>query len=255
MIKKIYKSIFSEKFRNNIIILLNRVKGIFLRGNKYYCNCCNKSFRKFLPKGNISRENAMCPNCCSLERSRLLLLYLQNETNLFKKHLKVLHFAPEICLYKRIKNLDIEYIDGDINPALARNVIDITNISFPDKYFDLIICSHVLGHVPDEKKAIKELYRVLAPNGIALIMTLIDNNREETFEDTNINTSSGRLKQYGEFDLVRLHGRDFAKRLKSSGFEVIEIDYRNNIDKKLSDKLNLGDGNREKIFKCVKVSG
>ena len=77
MIRKIYKSIFSEKVRNNNIYFLNKVRGILLRGNKFYCNCCGRSFRKFLPKGNVKRENAMCPNCSSLERSRLLLKYLQ----------------------------------------------------------------------------------------------------------------------------------------------------------------------------------
>ncbi len=250
--KKIYKLVAPEKTRIEIIYLYNRIKGCFLRGNTYYCNYCEKGFRKFLPKGNIQRKNAMCPNCMSLERTRLLLEYLRNETDIFKKNLRVLHFAPERCLFNVLKKENINYIDGDINPLLAREIIDITNIQYSDNYFDIIICSHVLGHIPDEKKTLKELKRVLHQNGELIIMSLIDLTLEYTLENVNIKTSAEKLKYYGEPDLERLYGKDIVKRLQKAGFIVDEIDYRTKVDGILSEKLNLGDGSREMIFKCTK---
>ena len=252
MIKRIYKLIFSENTRIRNIRMYHKLLSLFLRGNKFYCNCCEKGFRKFLPKGNVKRENAMCPNCFSLERTRVLLEYLKNETNLFTQSLKLLHIAPERCLFDKIKTLNIEYIDGDINPVLARNVIDITKIKYPDNYFDLIICSHVLGHISDEQKAVKELKRVLSVNGKALIMTVIDPNLEHTFEDETIITPKDRLEKYGEFDLVRRHGLDFDKRLERAGFKVRKVDYRKSIPSDLKAKLCVGNGNRELIFECTK---
>ena len=194
----------------------------------------------------------MCPNCMSLERTRVLMEYLKNETEVFKKYLKVLHFAPEKCLFDQLKKQNIEYIDGDINPVLARNVIDITDIPYSENYFDIIICSHVLGHVPDEKKALAEIKRVLADKGKAIIMSLIDLEKEETFESSQIKTAQERLENYGEPDLERLYGKDFAQRLESAGFIVEEIDYRNYIDIDYRNKLSVGDGYREMIFKCIK---
>jgi SAM-dependent methyltransferase len=253
MIKKIYKRLFSEKFRINIKIQFNKLTSFSYLGNQFYCNCCNKSFRKFLPKGNVKRENAQCPYCGSLERTRLLLLYLQNETGLFeKKALKLLHFAPERALFNIFKKLDIEYVDGDINPAYARNTIDITEINYPDNYFDSIICSHVLGHVPDEKKAIKELRRVLKSDGTVLVMTLLNVNIEKTYENSKIIMPKDKLIFYGEPDLCRLHGLDFGDRLQQQGFAVERIDYREKLSKEIVEKYRLGDGQREIIFKCTK---
>jgi len=182
----------------------------------------------------------------------VLMEYLKNETDVFKKPMKVLHFAPEKCLFDQFKKQDIEYIDGDINPTLARNRIDITDISFRDNYFDLIICSHVLGHVPDEKKALSEIKRVLSNDGKALLMSLMDLNRTKTLEDPSIVLPEERLKNYGEPDLERLYGLDFGVRLKEAGFIVEEIDYRINIEENLRKRLSVGDGSREKIFKCIK---
>ncbi|MFN0048921.1 MAG: class I SAM-dependent methyltransferase [Cytophagales bacterium] len=146
----------------------------------------------------------------------------------------------------------ITYIDGDINPALARNVVDITQIQYPNDYFDFIICSHVLGHIPDEKKAIQELYRVLKTDGIALIMTLLDTNRAQTFEDSSVTTSQEKLLHYGESDLCRLHGLDFLKRIEREGFSVAKIDYRMLLGAENSNKFSLGDGQREIIYRCTK---
>ncbi|MGE0089139.1 MAG: class I SAM-dependent methyltransferase [Bacteroidales bacterium] len=252
MLKIIYKRLFSEQNRINFIYTFYKIRALFYYGNRYYCNCCNKKFRKFLPKGYVIRQNAKCPYCGSLERTRLLLMYLQNETEIFHKHLKVLHIAPEKCLYNILSKLNIEYIDGDINPAYATYKIDITDIKYPDNYFDIIICSHVLGHILDENTAIYELSRVLNPNGMALILTLLNSNDEKTYENPSVISSSERLLNYGEPDLCRLHGNDFNDTLSKNGFDVTIIDYRKELETQILKRYSLGDGNRELIFKCCK---
>lgn len=155
-------------------------------------------------------------------------------------------------MFKIFNKLNINYIDGDINPSNANHIIDITNIQYPDNYFDIIICSHVLGHVPNETKAISEIRRVLNPNGIAIIMTLINLEAQETFEDKTITSDSGRLLNYGEPDLCRLHGIDFSERLQTQGFIVTRIDYTKQIHETINETHNLGNGSRELIFKCQK---
>ncbi|MDR0734006.1 MAG: class I SAM-dependent methyltransferase [Dysgonamonadaceae bacterium] len=253
-LKKIYKRLFSEKRRIKNRLLFNKISSVFYCGNTYSCNCCGKSFRKFKSKGAllIKRENAECPYCASLERIRNLLFYIENETPLLTQKLRLLHFAPEWCLLpvlKKAENLD--YITADINPDLADYQVDIMNIPFPDKSFDYIICFHVLGHVPDEKKAVDELYRVLKTNGVALISTIIDPNNLQTFE-TAADTPEKRLHYYSEPDLLRLHGRDFDQRLKQGRFNVEVIDYPARLGEVMKKKYALGDGRRELIFRCTK---
>jgi SAM-dependent methyltransferase len=253
MIKKMIKRLLSEKKRKIIREQVQRVSAPLYYGNNFDCNCCDKSFRKFLTKGYIPRKNAQCPYCSSLERTRVLELYIQKELNLYKaKNIKVLHFAPEFGVFRKLsKNKNITYIDADLNPAYARNVIDITNIPFPEQYFDYIICSHVLGHIPDEALAVKELYRVLKPDGIALILTILS-NKNKTFEDNSIQSVESKIKSYGEHDLCRLHGKDFSQRLESNGFKVEVIDYRLQFAEAFQKRHALGNGEREKIFKCTK---
>ena len=254
MIKNIYQYLIPLKIRVRLRIFINQLISPVYYGRKFYCNCCGRSFRKFLPKGYIKRYNAECPYCGSLERTRLLLMYLGKETVLFsEKKLKVLHFAPEYSLFRIFTDLDIEYIDADINPAYATKIIDITDIPYPDDFFDLIICSHVLGHVPDEDKAVRELRRVLSVTGIALIMTLINPDSDFTFEDVKITGPDERLRAYGEPDLYRLHGMDFPARLQRQGFIVECIDYRERLSDETCKRHSLGDGKRELIFKCTKT--
>ena len=256
MIRSLYQKIIPEQRRIKNILLFNKVTSVFYRGNRYACNCCGKSFRKFKSKGNtlVMRKNAECPYCTSLERTRNLLFYLNRETNLFTDKLRLLHFAPEwslLPLFKNAKNID--YFSADINPNFAEHRVDIMNIPFADESFDFIICAHVLGHVPDEKKAITELYRVLMVDGTALISTIIDLKSSETLERNDTDTSEKRLHYYSEPDLLRLHGKDFGQRLMNGGFNVEKIDYPSFLGNETREKYSLGDGSRELIFKCTKI--
>jgi SAM-dependent methyltransferase len=246
------KSVLPLKYRLIIRINLIRLAGLFYRGKGFKCNVCGKSFRKMIPHGNTPRPHAKCPNCISLERTRVLWFYLKDQVIDQSTPLKVLHFAPEYGLKKVLQSYrNLDYRNVDLDPDLADEVVDITHIPYPENYFDLILCLHVLGHVPDEEKAIGELYRVLKPNGQALVMTLINWNLEKTFEDPGINTASERLENYTEPDLVRLHGSDFESRLRKSGFQVEVIDYAKQLGDEAKTLYSLGNTDREIIFKCT----
>ncbi len=254
-IKNFIKSFLPEKLRLKIRKKFKQSIHFIYLGKKYTCNCCGKSFNKFLSKGRIERLNAECPYCFSLERTRVLDLFIKSELDIYNSETKVslLHLAPENILYKKLSKIkSLNYIDGDINPALARYEVDLTHINFSDSFFNYIICSHVLGHIPDENTAIKELFRVLKPKGKAIILTFLDVNRHKTFEDANVKNDSKKMHMYAEPDLVRLHGLDFLDTLKSVGFGVELIDYRLNFSEEFREKHRLGDGDREKIILCTK---
>jgi len=254
MIKTLYRKTISERKRRKIHILFRKSYSLFFSGSNFYCPTCNQSFRKFHNKGNgiESRKNAVCPNCASLERTRLFYMYLKNETQIFKDNPKVLHIAPEDALKKHfIKNPN--YYDIDINPIYASYQMDITSIAFEDYKFDYIICSHVLGHIKNEKLAVDELNRVLKIGGQLFVLTLIDLKAQKTLEDESIILPQQKLKAYGEPDLVRLHGLDFINRLKRTNLKVEEIDYRLHFSNEENIRLSLGNGRRELIYKCEKV--
>lgn len=200
----------------------------FLRGKKYTDPIDGKSYRKFLPYGYESiRENALAPGTLSLERHRLFWLYLKNETSFFSsENLRVLHFAPEQAFLKRFRKLKhLQYTTTDLNSPIADVKADICNLPFEDNAYDFIICNHVLEHIPDDTKAMKELYRVLAPGGTAIIQIPYDKNRDATFEDNSITDRDERARIFGQYDHVRIYGMDYFKKLATVGFKVSAVDY------------------------------
>jgi SAM-dependent methyltransferase/MoaA/NifB/PqqE/SkfB family radical SAM enzyme len=209
--------------RRNLADLYRCVPQLAERADAHfvYCPCCNGNFPGFIAGGPNLRPNAYCPRCGSLERHRLLWLYLKERTNFFTDRLKVLHIAPEKIYqdaFQALPNLD--YVSADISSPLAMIMMDITDIPFDEKMFDVIICSHVLEHVPDDRKAMRELYRVLKPDGWGILQVPIDMNRDATFEDPTISDPAERQRLFGQDDHVRWYGRDYAERLKESGFNV-----------------------------------
>jgi len=181
-------------------------------------------FRKFQPygaEGVVKRPNARCPSCGSLERQRLIALYLERRTSFFTDPLKVLHFAPEPAFHEKFKSLsNLDYISADLISSRAMVKVDITDIPYEEHSFDVILCSHVLEHVQDDRKAMQELYRVLKPGGWALLQIPIQSSREKTYEDPSIVTPEERLKHFGQKDHVRIYGEDYKDRLASAGFTV-----------------------------------
>lgn len=200
---------------------------LFLKGNTFTDPIDGKSFRAFLPYGYVNqRKNALSPSTLSLERHRLLWIYLQRETNFFSTPIQLLHFAPEQAFYKRFrKQKNIKYTTTDLNSPLADVKADICNLPFADESFDWILCNHVLEHIPDDTKAMQELYRVLKPGGIAILQIPLDMNRAETFEDDSITDKDKRTEIFGQYDHVRVYGMDYFDKLRSVGFQVNEIVY------------------------------
>jgi len=199
-----------------------KVVAIFYRGNNVSCPVCEKSFSKFLPYGRVARSNALCPNCLSLERHRLIWLYLKNETDFFRAKHKMLHIAPEYCFIDRFKKLmNIEYTTADIESPLADVKMDVHNIPFKENEFDIIFCNHVLEHVNDDRKAMSEIYRTLKNGGWAILqIPLFYPLPEKTIEDPSIIDPKKREELFGQDDHVRKYGLDYIDRLKDIGFTV-----------------------------------
>ncbi|WP_306013545.1 MULTISPECIES: class I SAM-dependent methyltransferase [unclassified Allomuricauda] len=215
-----------------------------LKGKTYTDPIDGKNFRKFLPYGYENpRENVLSPSTLSLERHRLLWLYLKNETDFFTKPIKLLHFAPEQAFYQRFKRLDhITYTTTDLNSPLADVKADICHLPFDDDTFDVILCNHVLEHIPDDTKAMQELYRVMKPGGWGIFQIPQDLKREQTFEDNTITDRKERARIFGQYDHVRIYGRDYFDKLRSVGFKVEEVDYTNTIPKEDVEKYRLAKG-------------
>lgn len=202
---------------------LSSALSVALRGPGLHCPVCGGDFRVF--RAFRGRQVAMCPGCRSLERHRAALLIWRSQTNLFDEPLRVLHFAPEPgleTLLRAAPNLD--YVTADIEPGVADRVIDITGIDAPDGAFDVVLCSHVLEHIPDDARAMREIRRVLSPTGWAFLVVPTDPGRQEVYEDPSIVTPEGRLAAFGQADHVRWYtGAAFEERLRLAGFAVRRV--------------------------------
>jgi len=216
-----------------------KTSAFFLRGDAYFCPFCGNTFRKFRP-GGIDlpviyekqivgagyRLNDVCPRCNSLDRDRLIYLFLSLKTNIFTAPLKVFHVAPEGCIravLSKLPNITYEagmkYHQGfyyDQNTTL----LDITHLAFEDESFDVIICNHVLEHIQDDLMAMGELYRVLKPGGWALLQVPVSKILQQTFEDPSVTSPEEREKVFGQFDHIRIYGQDYPVRLERMGFIV-----------------------------------
>lgn len=197
---------------------------LYLRGNTFTDPIDGKSYRKFLPYGyDVQRENVLAPGTLSLERHRLLWLYLKT-TDFFRVPKKVLHVAPEQCFYKLFrKQQNLEYLTTDLFSPLADVKADICDLPFESNSYDLIFCNHVLEHIVDDTKAMQELYRVLKPGGVGIFQIPQDLNRETTYEDFSITLPEERKKHFGQYDHVRIYGKDYFDKLRNIGFHVNEL--------------------------------
>lgn len=243
---KLFKVILNRVPRPLLIKLSYVVRpfiAFYLKGNKYTDPIDNKSFRKFLPYGyEVQRQNVLSPSTLSLERHRLLWLYLTNETNFFTSKKKVLHMAPEQCFLTRFRKLNHDYVTADIDSPIADVTADIINLPFNDNSFDVIFCNHVLEHVQDDTKAMKELFRVMKKGGMGIFQVPQDLNRNVTFEDNSITNPKERAKIFGQYDHVRVYGKDYFDKLRSIGFEVKEVNYSQKISTETSSKYRLMEG-------------
>ncbi len=250
-IKKIIPFKIGKKIRG----IWQRTQAVYYYGNKYECPFCGNTFRKMLPGGYDlpvikekqiigagRRANCICPRCYSTDRDRLIYLYLKNSSSIFTNQLDVIHIAPSgslVALFSSLKNINyqsgVKYHEG-FYYSKDITLIDITKLSFKDQSFDVIFCNHVLEHIHDDRKAMSELYRILRPGGWAILQVPISNILDKTYEDPNITGSKEREVYFGQFDHVRIYGKDYTNRLEESGFKIQEVKpaiewKENNIDK------------------------
>lgn len=231
---------------------LQRVSGtglkllsLFYAGSVVKCPVCEKGYKKFLPYGRINpRDNALCPNCLSLERHRLIWLYLKERTDFFNKKLHILHIAPEACFIKRFEKIHgDQYITADIESPLAKVKMDVHEIPFEKNTFDLILCNHVLEHVRDDIKVMQEFNRVLKPGGLTIMQVpFFSPIPGTTFEDLSVTDKREREKLFGQDDHVRKYGLDYPERITRSGLLSFEDPFVNELSEEVRKKYGLVKG-------------
>jgi len=231
-----YQTILRKVPRRYLIRLsyvFTKFSPLLFKGNNVECPVCGQHFRKFLPYGvHQKREGVLCPKCLSLERHRLMWLFLKRETDFFAAPKKVLHVAPEQCFLERFKKAkNLQYTTADIESPIADVKMDIQKMPFENEIFDVIICNHVLEHVEDDHKAMSEIFRVLKTGGFAILQVPIDFSRSVTYEDSTITSPQEREKHFWQKDHLRLYAPDFIERLQAVGFQLKQ----NNFTEKLTE--------------------
>ncbi|MFT4575951.1 MAG: SAM-dependent methyltransferase [Polaribacter sp.] len=241
---KFFLNLFPRPLLIKLSYWVRPIIALFLKGNNFTDPIDGKSFRKFLPYGyEKQRENALSPSTLSLERHRLLWMYLKEKTDFFTAQKTMLHMAPEQCflpLFRKQKNLD--YTTADLYSPIADVKADICNLPFEESSFDVVFCNHVLEHITDDTKAMQELYRVLKPGGMGIFQIPQDLSRATTFEDDTITDQKERAQIFGQYDHVRVYGRDYFDKLRSIGFKVDEVDYTKKTAPEMVERFCLSKG-------------
>lgn len=189
----------------------------------YTCNVCGETgkFRRF-----AGRKGSVCPKCKSKERHRLLMHYIANHPRLAHEKLDVLHFSPEDAEKAFLRTLtNLHYVTADyLHEEELR--LDLTALDLPDESWDVLIVYHILEHIVEDQKAMREMFRVLRPGGMAILQVPIDVDREEIYEDATIVDPKERRKAFGQGDHVRRYSASgLQARLEEAGFRVEPVDY------------------------------
>lgn len=198
------------------------LKGIgnLAKADKRICNLCGYAGR-FWPFGDPPRRGAVCAGCGSMERHRLLGLWVAANPDRFAGA-RIVHFAPEPVLTKFFRTLTPNYQSADLNPHAADSVLNIEDIALPDNSVDVVVCSHVLEHV-DDARSLSEIWRILKRGGCALLMFPVVEGWENTYENDAHSTSAARTLYFGQDDHVRMYGRDVRGRIRDAGFNLVEF--------------------------------
>ncbi len=256
MIKSVFRLALKVIPRPMLIRLSYAVRPVLARmyaGDRYEDPIDGRTYKKLLPYGyeGRQRENALAPGSMSLERHRLLWLYLKEETDFFTARHKVLHVAPEQGFYARFRKMkNLNYLTADLDSPIADVKMDIHNIQFDDHTFDVVFCNHVLEHVIDDLQCMRELRRVLKPGGLAIMQVPLDPTMEKTDEDPSLQDPEERKRRFGQYDHVRMYGQDYPDRLKAAGFKVTPVDYSEKLSPEMFDRYRLPEG--EVLYVCTK---
>lgn len=235
-------------------LVFSKMAPVLYYGDRYEDPITGKTYRKFLPYGyggRAKRKNVLCPGSLSLERHRLLWLYLKQKTDFFTKPHNMLHIAPEQCFYKLFKaQANLKYTTGDYNSPIADIHFDLHKAPFEDNSFDVIFCNHVLEHVEDANQCMRELYRIMKPGGWGIFQVPLDKTRQETYEDKSITSPEAHEEHFWQKDHLRLFGLDYKDKLAAAGFKVTADDFVNTLTPELVDRYRLPVG--EIIYFCQK---
>ncbi len=203
--------------------------GIFTQATEYFvshphfCSCCHRAVPFWLDY-DANYRKVVCPFCESHPRHRLLAIYLEKFFRQRLRSEKILHVAPENAISRKLRALNAALV---VTFDQKRSGVDIhgslEQLPFADHTFDAVICSHVLEHVNDDQKAMREIARVLHPDGWAYVGVPLDGYREKTYEDSTKQSPQERLLAFGREDHLRVYGRDFASRLSSNGLKVTTV--------------------------------
>jgi predicted SAM-dependent methyltransferase len=244
---KSLRQILYEYTPQTVINLIGQFNRIIYKGRDYRCPICLSDLRLFYPLPDYFRvnleingriytvhdfetmnfEDYMCPVCRCSDRERLYALYLKMRYEDLKDNETLVHFAPEKSLSKYVKQIkERNYRTADLNMKDADERLDITNMkSYEADSVDCFICSHVLEHVQDDRKALQELFRILKPSGWGILMVPLIPALDKTYEDFTKITEEERLKHFGQEDHVRVYSKnDFLQKLKNSGFFIHQLD-------------------------------
>ena len=220
--------------------LQRKLRAYRYRGDSFLCPVCGYHGRALAPIGfdvdvlkekqvsGAGRRNAGCFNCGVIDRERLVHVYLRDVLGIYDRtrSSRILHIAPDEHITRILgRSGALEYVCGDKfaeGYAYAANVrtMDVEDLPFNSDHFDLVICNHVLEHVPDDARAMREILRVLKPGGHAVLQVPLSANSPKTIEDPSITDPKERERVYGQFDHLRLYGQDYGDRLKAAGFIV-----------------------------------
>lgn len=257
MIKSVFRFALDKIPRPWLIrisYLVGPVLAWYLKGDNFEDPIDGRKYKKLLPYGyHKQRLNALAPGSLSLERHRLLWLYLKDSTSLFRPTTtkKMLHVAPEQCFLKRFRRVaSLDYITGDLDSPIADVQMDLHRIPFESETFDIVLCNHVLEHVEDDRKCMREIYRVLKQNGWAIMQVPLKTDVAKTDEDPTITDPEERQRRFGQYDHVRAYGRDYVDRLIAAGFEVEKIDIKQYLEKEEFRKYALP--KHEMLYVCKK---
>src|ERR1051326_4209608 len=237
------------------VVLKKRVralqKQVKLINARHYCPVCVSTVKSFLPLPEFFRENQrkygfpyqtkdaetcneaayLCPSCGASDRDRLYALFLGKYIASLESGVQMVDFAPSEPLSAFIRSVikssgkDIRYRTADL---LAENVddrVDIVDLrAYESEQFTFFICSHVLEHVPDDRKALRELHRILRRGGKGILMVPIILSLEQIEEDPDVDDEGERWRRFGQFDHVRLYSKTgFLDRVRKAGFDVHEL--------------------------------
>lgn len=215
---------------------------------QHTCPVCGKRVKGFLPLSQYYASNKMrwgnpyncedaetlnyrhysCPHCAAADRDRLYALYLRRALAPLcaNKAIVLLDIAPSAPLRALLlRDKRVVYRSADLYARGVDDIVDITSMSiYAENTYDAFVCSHVLEHVEDDRKALSELFRILKPDGWGILMVPINLAIDEIDEDPSVTDEAERWRRFGQFDHVRLYSkRGFLQRVKEAGFSVDQL--------------------------------